>query len=176
MTKRLSRRLFVYKGFTGAAAPSAGMAGISYRHPAGSGTDRANFGRAVFVFLVFLLPLQSLMAGANGTDSCAKKKISFSESLAWYVNGEIIEKRSDCSDGGKTDYSEILIPRYYGYHSFLGVLDSFVARHTSITHLQTWQLADRNFHVIHLRGENVYVKIIYDLRDSMLLLTTPAGY
>jgi hypothetical protein len=107
-------------------------------------------------------------------DTCTMSTPSFAESLADHLDGKLLE--NDRTGDGKTWSSVIWIPTYYGYHSFLGVLDAFIAAHTALTSLRTWRLADRNFYVIQLWQNNLSVRIIYDSRNSILMLTTPAGY
>ena len=68
------------------------------------------------------------------------------------------------------------IPTYYGYHSFMGVLDSYIVKHTSLTLMRTGRMAERRLYVIHLSQENISVTIMYDSLDSLLYLTTPEGY
>jgi hypothetical protein len=130
-----------------------------------------------FAFLfVLIISLQYSYAGYcnPASDDRGGEKLTFAESLADFVSGKIIEH--DPGSGIKIYSSVIRIPTYYGYHSFLGVLDNYIAKHTSITSLRTWRLEDRNFYVIHLSQEKISVTIIYDMQNSLLLLTTPAGY
>ena len=101
---------------------------------------------------------------------------TFAESLAEHVQGRVLEHDRESVDDGRTWSSVIWIPTYYGYHTFLGVLDNYVASHTALTSLRTWRLADRNFYVILLSQKNVSVRIVYDSRNSLLMLTAPAGY
>jgi hypothetical protein len=128
------------------------------------------------LILVLFFSLQHSFAGSRhlAYDDRGCGKLTFAESLADFVSGKIIEH--DPGSGIKVYSSVIRIPTYYGYHSFLGVLDNYIAKYTSLTSLRTWRLADRNFYVIHLSQEKVSVTIIYDMQNSLLLLTTPAGY
>ncbi|MFO7923129.1 MAG: hypothetical protein R6U58_05505 [Bacteroidales bacterium] len=104
------------------------------------------------------------------------RESSFSESLAEYVGGVVVEQETGFLDGEEIFTSVIWIPTYYGYHSFMGVLDNYILNHTTITSLRTWRLEDRNFYVIHLSQKNLSVRIIYDSRDSLLMLSLPPGY
>jgi hypothetical protein len=108
-------------------------------------------------------------------DTCTTRT-TFAESLAEHVQGRVLEHDRESVDNGRTWSSVIWIPTYYGYHTFLGVLDSFIAGHTALTSLRTWRLADRNFYVILLSQKNVSVRIVYDSRNSLLMLTAPAGF
>ncbi len=127
---------------------------------------------------VFIILLQTAFGRGHEMypDERASDKATFAESLADFVSGKVLEQDPAFQNGRPVCTSVVWIPTYYGYHSFLGVLDSFIAKHTTITSLRTWRLADRNLYVIHLSQENISVSIIYDLRDSLLLLTTPPGY
>lgn len=108
-------------------------------------------------------------------DTCTAPK-TFAESLADHVQGKVLEQDRESHDAGMTWSSVIWIPTYYGYHSFLGVLENYIAAHTAFTTLRTWRMADRNFYVIQLGQRNISVRIIYDSRNSLLMLTGPAGY
>jgi hypothetical protein len=103
-------------------------------------------------------------------------KQTFTESLAEYLKGQVIEQDPGLLNGIEIFSSVIRIPTYYGYHTFLGVLDSFVVMHTTLTSLKTWRMSDRNFYVIHLSRDDISIRIIYDSRNSLLLMTVPAGY
>jgi hypothetical protein len=103
-------------------------------------------------------------------------KQPFTQSLAKHVSGTVIEERFEIRNGQTFNASVIKIPGYYGYHSILGVLDTYVLYQTDLTSLKTWRMADRNFHVINLDGKNISVSIIYDSRESLLLLYLPPGY
>ena len=108
--------------------------------------------------------------------NACKEKSTFSESLAEFVSGIILEQGQIIEDGELINLSVIWIPTYYGYHTFLGVLDSYIINHTSITRMTTWRLAEKNSYVIHLTETNLSVKIIYDTINSQLSLTFPLGY
>jgi hypothetical protein len=127
---------------------------------------------------VLIISLQTSFGGRRTlcSDERVSDKATFAESLAEFVSGKVLEQDPDFQNGRPVCTSVVWIPTYYGYHSFLGVLDSFIIKHTAITSLRTWRLADRNLYVIHLSQENISVSIIYDLRDSLLLMTTPPGY
>ncbi|MFP4365766.1 MAG: hypothetical protein ACLFQA_01605 [Bacteroidales bacterium] len=103
-------------------------------------------------------------------------KLSFTESLAEHVSGIILEKDPLTGDEEDLNSSVMWIPTYYGYHSFLGVLETFIQKYTNFTRLRTWRLADRNFYVIHLSQDDISIKIIYDSRESLLLLSLPLGW
>ena len=103
-------------------------------------------------------------------------KSPFSESLAEFVSGIVLEQGVDMQDGEEVSSSVIWIPTYYGYHTFLGVLDSYIHDHTSITALKTRRLPDRNFYVIDLTEKEISIRIIYDSANSLLLLSMPPGY
>ncbi len=114
-------------------------------------------------------------ASSQPVDTCITNT-TFAESLAEHVQGKVLEHDRESVDNGRTWSSVIWIPTYYGYHTFLGVLDSFIAGHTALTSLRTWRLADRNFYVILLSQQNISVRIVYDSRNSLLMLTAPAGF
>jgi len=103
-------------------------------------------------------------------------KSPFSESLAEFVSGIALEQGVDMQDGEEISSSVIWIPTYYGYHTFLGVLDSYIHEHTSITTLKTRRLANRNFYVIYLIEKDISIRIIYDSANSIIRLTMPPGY
>lgn len=103
-------------------------------------------------------------------------KSPFSESLAEFVSGIVLEQGVDMQDGEEISSSVIWIPTYYGYHTFLGVLDSYIHEHTSITTLKTRRLANRNFYVIYLIEKDISIRIIYDSANSIIRLTMPPGY
>ena len=105
-----------------------------------------------------------------------REKSPFSESLAEFVSGIVLEQGVDMQDGEEVSSSVIWIPTYYGFHTFLGVLDSYIHDHTSITTLKTRRLADRNFYVIYLIEKEISIRIIYDSANSLLLLSMPPGY
>ncbi len=105
-----------------------------------------------------------------------KEDSGFSRSLAKYVSGIVLEQGSEVRDGELIDTSVIWIPTYYGYHNFLGVLDNYIIHHTSITTLRTWRMADRNYYVINLGKKDFLINIIYDSRNSLLMLSHPPGY
>jgi hypothetical protein len=142
-------------------------------------TCRLRYKIRLFYSFAFLL-ISVWSSNLHGTeryplqDSSKAQTASFAESLANHLDGKLIEE--DRTGNGNTWSSVIWIPTYYGYHSFLGVLDTFIAAHTALTSLRTWRLADRNFYVIQLWQNNISVRIIYDSRNSLLMLTTPAGY
>jgi len=103
-------------------------------------------------------------------------KSPFSESLAEFVSGIALEQGVDMQDGEEISSSVIWIPTYYGYHTFLGVLDSYIHEHTSITTLKTRRLANRNFYVIYLIEKDISIRIIYGSANSIIRLTMPPGY
>ncbi len=103
-------------------------------------------------------------------------KSSFSESLADYVNGIVLEQESDIHNTGEFSSSVIWIPTYYGYHTFLGVLDTYVHSNTTFTSLRTRRLDNKNFYVIDLSEGEILIRIIYDSVNSILRLTMPPGY
>ncbi len=135
----------------------------------------------LFVFIPAFLFMPVHYSGATGNvdisaaDTCAARN-TFTESLAEYVQGSIIEPEQGSADDDQVWSSLVWIPTYYGYHTFLGVLDNFIAGHTSLTSLRTWRLEDRNFYVILLSRKNISIKIIYDSRNSLLMLTGPVEF
>ena len=133
--------------------------------------------------LIILVSLASVFTGnANLPDSLRivdisiDPKTSFSESLAEYVNGVVLEQESAIHNTGEFSSSVIWIPTYYGYHTFLGVLDTFVHTNTTFTSLRTRRMENRNFYVIDLSEGDILIRIIYDSANSLLRLTMPPGY
>ncbi|MGF1586494.1 MAG: hypothetical protein ACFCUM_14305 [Bacteroidales bacterium] len=105
-----------------------------------------------------------------------KEKLLFTESLAMFVSGTILEQGEGTVDGKIINSSVIRIPGYYGYHSFLLVLDNFIAYNTSLTAMRTWRMDEKNFYVIDISGKNMAVRIVYDTHASVIMLSLPAGY
>jgi hypothetical protein len=105
-----------------------------------------------------------------------EKKLLFTESLAMVVSGTILEQGEGIVDGNVINSSVIRIPGYYGYHSFLLVLDNFIAYNTSLTKLRTWRMEEKNFYVIDITGQNIAVRIVYDTHASLIMLSLPTGY
>ncbi len=133
--------------------------------------------------LIILVSFASVFTGPDNLpdsltvpDNSIETKLSFSESLADYVNGIVIEQESEIPDGGELSSSVIWIPTYYGYHTILGVLDTYVHSNTTFTSLRTKRMADRNFYVIDLSEDEILIRIVYDSANSLLRLTMPSGY
>lgn len=105
-----------------------------------------------------------------------KEKLLFTESLAMFVSGTILEQGEGRVDGNIINSSVIRIPGYYGYHSFLLVLDNFIAYNTTLTALRTWRMEEKNFYVIDISGKNMAVRIVYDTHASIIMLSLPTGY
>jgi hypothetical protein len=105
-----------------------------------------------------------------------KEKLPFTESLARFVSGTILEQGEGTEDGKFVNSSVIRIPGYYGYHSFLLVLDNFIAYNTSLTKLRTWRMEEKNYYVIDISGKNIAVRIVYDTHASIIMLSLPTGY
>jgi hypothetical protein len=125
---------------------------------------------------LFSAPLylqDSLMADVISDDT----RPTFSESLAEYVSGVVLDQEDNIENGKAVISSVVWIPTYYGYHSFIGVLDTYIQNQTSISGLRTRRLAaDRNHYVIMLSDKDVSVKIIYDTVNSLLFMSAPPGY
>lgn len=129
------------------------------------------------VIAALLFSLQLSNASVNEQPGgIALSKSLFCESLAQFVSGNILKMENSFEDGKAVITTVMWIPTYYGYHSFMGVLDSYIVKHTSLTLMRTWRMAERRLYVIHLSQENISVTIMYDSLDSLLYLTTPEGY
>jgi hypothetical protein len=103
-------------------------------------------------------------------------KQPFTQSLANHLSGTVIEEKFEIRHGQAVNASIIRVPGYYGYHSILGVIDTYILYQTNLTSLKTWRMANRNFYVIHLNGDNITLSIVYDAQQSLLLLSLPPGY
>lgn len=125
---------------------------------------------------LFLLLLPGRAGTVKGEVNKCILPSTFPKSLATYLNGTLKEENQYIEEGRRVNSSVILIPTYYGYHSFLGVLDSYILNHTDITSLRTWRLAENNIYVILLTDNHTSVRILYDPVNSLLLLTAPVGY
>ncbi len=136
--------------------------------------------KKLFVSLLFagIISFQGSSAGMYIAQCDVDQFISpfHVESLAEYVSGTVIEKGQSIENGEVINSSVVWIPTYYGYHTFLSVLDSYILNHTSITMLTTWRLDDRNFYIIYLSEKDILIKIIYDSENSLLFLSLPVGY
>lgn len=134
---------------------------------------------SVLTFLIAILPLSVSFATPppNILPRGDEVKLSFTESLARHVSGIVRKDQGPAlEDGEMIDSSVIWIPTYYGYHSFIGVLDNYLLHHTSITSMRTWRMEERKYWAIHLSGKDVSIKIVYDSLDSLLLLSLTPGY
>lgn len=106
-----------------------------------------------------------------------EEKIDFPASLAQYVSGVVLEQEENIEGGKKVISSVVWIPTYYGYHTFMGVLDSYIQNQTTISRLRTRRVAaDRNHYIIMLSDKDVSITIIYDTVNSLLIMSAPPGY
>jgi hypothetical protein len=130
--------------------------------------------KLLLIFLFFPLSL----AGDNifTPNIEYKEKLLFTESLAMFVSGTILEQGEGRVDGNIINSSVIRIPGYYGYHSFLLVLDNFIAYNTALTAMRTWRMEEKNLYVIDISGKNMAVRIVYDTHASIIMLSLPTGY
>jgi hypothetical protein len=134
--------------------------------------------RVLIVIILLLLFFPFSRAGDNifTANIEFKDRLPFTESLAIFVSGTILEQGEGTEDGIIINSSVIRIPGYYGYHSFLLVLDNFIAYNTSLTAMRTWRMEEKNFYVIDISGKNITVRIVYDTHASIIKLSTPTGY
>jgi hypothetical protein len=130
------------------------------------------------LLLLVFIAAQVSLAGEKIFSSAIefKEKLPFTEALAVYVCGTIMEQHPGTEDGRTINSSVIRIPGYYGYHSFLLVLDNFIAYNTSLTKMRTWRMEEKNFYVIDITGSNIAVRIVYDTHASIIMLSLPKGY
>lgn len=127
--------------------------------------------------IVFLLLMASGMMTTGAVLSDEEEKIDFPASLAQYVSGVVLEQEDNIEGGKKVISSVVWIPTYYGYHTFMGVLDSYIQNQTTISRLRTRRVAaDRNHYIIMLSDKDVSVTIIYDTVNSLLIMSAPPGY
>ncbi len=127
--------------------------------------------------IVFLLLVASGMMTTGAVLSDNEEKSDFPASLAQYVSGVVLEQEDNLEGGKKVISSVVWIPTYYGYHTFMGVLDSYIQNQTTISRLRTRRVAaDRNHYIIMLSDKDVSVTIIYDTVNSLLIMSAPPGY
>lgn len=129
------------------------------------------------LFAILLLPVSFATTPSKIMPDRDSGNLSFTESLARHVSGIVRKDQGPVLEEGEmVDSSVIWIPTYYGYHTFIGVLDNYLMHHTSITSMRTWRMEERKYWAIHLSGKDVSIKIIYDSLDSLLLLSLTPGY
>ena len=131
-----------------------------------------------FVFLIQLFLFVQITLPAKGFEfsDSDRTDTGFTGSLASHLSGVVLKYEPSASGSDGPDSSVIRIPTYFGYHSFMGVLDNYILNHTTITVLKTRRMNDRNFYMISLLDKSRSIEIIYDSVNSLLMLTLPHGY
>ena len=134
--------------------------------------------KPVFVFLIQFFLCVQIPVSAEGPaqTSFYHAETGFTGSLASHLSGVVLKYEPSAPGSDGPDSSVIRIPTYYGYHSFMGVLDNYILNHTTITVLKTRRMDDRNFYMISLLDKSRSIEIIYDSVNSILMLTLPHGY